>query len=53
MDKTKAMMATVLLNGIIWVTGGIVTTQAIKTTGRGEWGLAHADTGAVFLQLHE
>lgn len=38
MDKAKAMIATVLLNGIIWVTVGIVTTQAIKTTGRGEWG---------------
>ena len=37
-NETKELIATMLLNGIIWTTGGVVATQAIKTTGRGEWG---------------
>lgn len=34
----KGMMATVILNGIIWTTGGAVAATAIKKTGNGKWG---------------
>lgn len=39
MDKnTIAMIGTIILNGAIWATGGIVAATAIKKTGNGKWG---------------
>ncbi|MBQ8707836.1 MAG: hypothetical protein IJ523_07105 [Succinivibrionaceae bacterium] len=36
--NNKGMLVTVILNGIIWVTGGAVAATAIKRTGNGKWG---------------
>ena len=37
-NNDKGMLATVILNGIIWATGGVVAATAIKQTGNGKWG---------------
>lgn len=37
-NNDKGMLATVILNGIIWATCGVVTATAIKQTGNGKWG---------------
>lgn len=37
-NNDKGMLATVILNGIIWATGGVVAATAITQTGNGKWG---------------
>lgn len=36
--NTIGMIGTIILNGAIWATGGIVAATAIKKTGNGKWG---------------
>lgn len=39
MDKdSKFLVATVIMNGVIWATTGVVAATAVKKTGNGSWG---------------
>ena len=37
-DYTKGLVATAILNGVIWATTGCVAAVAVKKTGNGRWG---------------